>query len=101
MVQIRFGIFWVEGLGRSSSGEDLTTNGTCTWIDIKYGKLIPSNAIFSERGQCNDKVWVARDKRGEPGKLNCLDNYSKKPKMYNLWCHNSSYNREGQILTMS
>ena len=42
MVQIRFGTFWVEGLGRSSSGEDLTTNGTCTWIDIKYGKIMQS-----------------------------------------------------------
>ena len=101
MVQIRFGIFWVEGLGWSSSGEVLTANGTCAWIDIKYGKLIPNNAIFSGRGHCNDKVWVARDKRGEPGKLNCYRDYSKNPKMYNPWCHNSSRNREGQILTMS
>lgn len=93
--------FWVEGLGRSSSGEILTTNGTCTWIDIKHGDLIPSNAVFSGRDHCNDKVWVARDKRGEPGKLNCHDNDSKNPKMHNLWCHNSWRNREGQILTIS
>ena len=94
--------FWVHGLWQSSlSGEILTTNGTCSWIDIKHGELIPNNAVFSGRDHSNDKVWVARDKRGEPGKLNCHDNDSKSPKMYNLWCHDSCKNREGQILTIS
>ena len=90
--------FWVQHLGRSLYGEILTTNGTCKWHDIKRGQLIPGNAVFSGSDQCDDKVWVARDKTGEPGKLNCHNNKSVNPEMHNLWCHYSGKNAYGQIL---
>lgn len=73
----------------------------CKWLDIERGQLIPWNAIFSGRDQCDDKVWVARDKTGEPGKLDCHDYKSVNSEMHNLWCHSSDKNGDGQILKIS
>ena len=93
--------FWVEAKGSRTCGEVLTTNGTCDWVEIKRGEEIPKNAIYSGKDQQNDRVWVGKSISGEPGKINCSNNSSKNPTMYNLWCHHSGQSSKAYILTIS
>ena len=93
--------FWVEGEGSSTHGEVLTINGNYKWINITRGELIPNNAVPHSIDKHGDKVWVGKNIRGEPGKINCHDNDSQNPKMYNIWCHNDGRNEIAYILTIS
>jgi len=93
--------FWVQGEGSSTHGEVLTTNGNYEWKNINRGELIPNNAVPHSIDKHGDKVWVGKNIMGEPGKINCHDNDSQNPKMYNIWCHNDGRNEIAYILTIS
>ena len=93
--------FWVQGEGQSVHGDVLTTNGKYEWKYINRGQLIPDNIVPHSIDNNKDKVWVGKNIRGEPGKINCHDNDSQNPEMYNIWCHNDGNSKFAYILTIS
>jgi len=94
--------FWVHGENSSGAGEVLVTNGLVKWVPVGRGDPIPSTAVYSGIDSSGDKVWVGRSKKhGEPGKINCHDNASKTPEMWNLWRHsNSLSSSDAELLTI-
>jgi len=93
--------FWVHGAGSSGAGEVLVTNGLVKWVPVGRGDPIPSTAVYSGIDSSGDKVWVGRSKvHGEPGKINCHDNDSKTPEMWNLWCHSEGQSSDAELLTI-
>ena len=93
--------FWVQGENSRTKGEVLVTNGRVEWVPVERGDPIPATAVYSGRDSSGDKVWVGRTKAfGEPGKINCHDNASKTPLMWNLWSHHYGDFSDAQILTI-
>jgi putative sterol carrier protein len=66
------------------------------WKFIKRGDAVPDGAILAGNTKSDGDLYVARNSKGEVGKLN-LD----KDKMWNIWCHDGKDSTEGEILTVN
>eukprot|EP00929_Paragymnodinium_shiwhaense_P118349 TRINITY_DN9027_c0_g1_i2.p1 TRINITY_DN9027_c0_g1~~TRINITY_DN9027_c0_g1_i2.p1 ORF type:complete len:764 (+),score=172.83 TRINITY_DN9027_c0_g1_i2:81-2372(+) len=72
-----------HGPARSAGGQILVRrrDTTVVWSPIKRGDTLPAYAVFSGTTHRDGDVYVARNLRGEVGKLN-LDEGC----MWNIWC---------------
>ena len=92
--------FWVQNAGSRECGEVLVVKGSFKWQDIQQGQNIPEKAIYSGWDGNGDKVWVGKNRAGEPGKINVADNNAAQPKMHKLWCSSAGSSTEAHILVL-
>ena len=97
--------FWTEYFGYRPAGEVLRTNGHCEWKLIKQGQTFPSNAVYSGLDAAKNPAWVGKSTSGEPGRILCPGNETKKldggNTMSKLWCHATGGHSECYVLTIS
>eukprot|EP00929_Paragymnodinium_shiwhaense_P061580 TRINITY_DN30764_c0_g1_i1.p1 TRINITY_DN30764_c0_g1~~TRINITY_DN30764_c0_g1_i1.p1 ORF type:complete len:1396 (-),score=366.78 TRINITY_DN30764_c0_g1_i1:262-4377(-) len=67
------------------------------WVKFERGDKLPVHAVRAGETDKDGPVYVARNLKGEPGKLN-LDGIGEN--LCNLWCHHGGESHSGQIFCL-
>jgi len=68
---------------------------TPKWIPIARGGVLPNGAVFAGRTYSDGDIYVARNERGELGKLNLNEDT-----MWNIWCAQDGATVRGEVLAL-
>lgn len=95
--------FWAHGEGSSQVAEVLVTNMEQTWVPFKKHDPKHSKGLVGDdlgdtqmRTRSDGLVVVAKNYKGEPGKLNFFD----EKKYCHLWTHGDGKSTSGYVLVL-
>lgn len=71
----------------------------CEWLAIRRGDPLPQGAIEAGQSKTDGRVFVARHKGGECGKLNLSDEDGA-PTVWNIWTTHGGAAQEGEVLVV-